>query len=207
MRYVLGGLAQPAKIVYNEGRGQIRISEKGWIGKRKYRIKVSQVSSIMYGWYTSRIRLPLRGFVIEFQHKGKIVVVAIPGEHKRFVPHAESLVQLIGRSAGLSEFKVDGANVYFSRSNPGGEIISNSSSHASDGRPLTKTEQVIAGAARGTKNVSKEIISDAGNSLSGVGRFVLYVLGAIVFFALLGSNPVAAFLLLAVAIAVIRKNR
>ena len=56
-------------------------------------------------------------------------------------------------------------------------------------------------------NNSKEIISDAGNSLSGVGRFVLYVLGAIVFFALLGSNPVAAFLLLAIAIAVIRKNR
>jgi hypothetical protein len=114
MRYVIGGLAQPTKIVYNEGRGQLRISEKGWIGKRKYRIKVSQVSSIMYGWYTSRIRIPLRGFVIEFQHKGKIVVVAIPGEHKRFVPHAESLVKLIGRSAGLSEFKVDGANVYFS---------------------------------------------------------------------------------------------
>jgi hypothetical protein len=135
------------------------------------------------------------------------VVVAIPGEHKRFVPHAESLVKLIGRSAGLSEFKVDGANVYFSRSNPGGEIISNSATRVSDGRPLTKTEQVIAGTARGTKNVSKEIISDAGNALSGVGRFVLYVLGAIVFFVLLGSSPVVAFLLLAVAIAVIRKNR
>jgi uncharacterized membrane protein YgaE (UPF0421/DUF939 family) len=72
---------------------------------------------------------------------------------------------------------------------------------------LTKTEQVIAGTASGTKNVSKEIISDAGNALSGVGRFVLYVLGAIVFFVLLGSSPVVAFLLLAVAIAVIRKNR
>jgi hypothetical protein len=72
---------------------------------------------------------------------------------------------------------------------------------------LTKTEQVFAGTARGTKNVSKEIISDAGNALSGVGRFVLYVLGAIVFFVLLGSSPVVAFLLLAVAIAVIRKNR
>jgi hypothetical protein len=207
MRHVLGGLGQSAKIVYDEGRGQIRIWQKGWIGKRKYRIKVSQVSTVMYGWYTSRIRLPMRGFNLEFQHKGKNVVVTIPGEHKKFVPLAESLVQSIGRSAGLSEFKVDGANVYFSRSNPGGKIISNSAMRASDGSPLTKTEQAIAVAARGTKNVSKEIFSDAGNAVSGVGKFVLYGIGTIVFFLLLGSNPVAAFLLLVVSIAVIRKNR
>lgn len=207
MRHVLGGLGQPAKIVYDDTRGQIRIWQKGWIGKRKYRIKVNQVSTVMYGWYTSRIRLPMRGFNLEFQHKGKNVIVTIPGEHKKFIPLAESLVQSIGRSAGLSEFKVDGANSYFSRSNPGGDVSSRSAMRAPDGSPLTKTEQVIAGAARGTKNVTSEIISDAGRAVSGVGKVVLYGFGAIIFFLLLGSSPVAAFFLLAVTIAIIRKNR
>jgi len=207
MRHVLGGLGQPAKIIYDEGQGQIRISQKGWIGKRKYRIKVNQVSAVMYGWYTSRIRLPMRGFNLEFQHKGKNVIVTIPGEHKKFVPLAESLVRSIGRSAGLSEFKVDGTNVYFSRSSPGGNSIPESAAQASDGSPLTKTEQVIAGAARGTKNIASEIVSDAGNAVSGVGKIILYGIGTIVFFSLLASNPVVALFLLVVAIAVIRKNR
>ena len=207
MRHVLGGLGQPAKIVYDDARGHIRIWQKGWIGKRKYRIKVSQVSAVMYGWYTSRIRLPMRGFNLEFQHKGKNVVVTIPGEHKKFVPLAESLARSIGSSAGLSEFKVDGANVFFSRSNPGGEIVSKPVPRASDGTPLTKTEQAIAGAARGAKNFTSEVVSDAGNAVSGIGKVVLYGFGAIIFFALLGSSPVAAFFLLVVAIAVIRKNR
>lgn len=207
MRLVLGGLGQPAKIVYDEGQGQIRIWKKGWIGKRKYRIKANQVSLVAYGWYTSRIRLPMRGLNLEFQHKGKNVIVTIPGDHKKFVPLAESLVRSIGRSAGLSEFKVDGTNVYFSRSSPDGNSIPESAVHATDGSPLTKTEQVIAGAARGTKNIAGEIISDAGNAVSGVGKVILYGIGAIVFFALLASNPVVALLSLVVAIAVIRKNR
>lgn len=207
MKHVLGGVGQSGKVVFDESRGQIRIWQKGWIGKRKYRITTDQVSAVMYGWYTSKIRLLMRGFNLEFQYKGKNVIVTIPGEHKRFVPSAESLVRSIGRSAGLSEFKIQGASVFFARSNPEGETVSNQMSLAEDGNPLSTTEQVITGVARGAKNIASEIVSDAGNTVSGIGKVILYVVAGIIFIALLGSNPFAAFILLVVAIAIFRKRR
>ena len=207
MRYVIGGLGERAKVVFDSDRGVIRIWQKGWIGKRKYRIKVNQVSAVMYGWYTSRIRLPMRGFNLEFQHKGKNVIVTIPGENKRFIPRAEEIARSIGTSSGLSEFKVEGASVFFSRTNPGGEVVAKPAPLAADGTPLTKTEQVIAGAARGTKNIAGEIVSDAGNAVSGIGKVILYGIGGIIFIALLGSSPVLAFLVLGLGIYFYRKNR
>jgi hypothetical protein len=200
-------LGDQAKVVFDSDRGVLRIWQKGWIGKRKYRIRVDEVSAVMYGWYTSRIRLPMRGFNLEFQHKGKNVVVTIPGEHKRFIPQAEEIAKNIGRSAGLSEFKVDGASVFFSRTNPGGETVAKPVQLAADGTPLTKTEQVLSGAARGTKNIAGEIVSDAGNAVSGIGKVILYGIGGIVFLALLGTNPILAFFLLGLGVYLYRKNR
>jgi hypothetical protein len=161
----------------------------------------------MYGYYTSRIRLPMRGFNLEFQNKGKNVVVTIPGEHKRFIPQAEEIAKSIGRSAGLSEYKVDGASVFFSRTNPGGEAVAKQVPLAADGTPLTKAEQAIAGAARGTKNIAGEIVSDAGNAISGIGKVILFGIGGVVFLALLGSSPVLAFLVLGLGIYLYKKNR
>ena len=207
MRYSIGGLGDQAKVVFDSDRGVLRIWQKGWIGKRKYRIRVDQVSAVMYGWYTSRIRLPMRGFNLEFHHKGKNVVVTIPGEHKRFIPQAEEIAKNIGRSAGLSEFNVEGTSVFFSRTNPGGETVAKPVQLAADGTPLTKTEQVLSGAARGTKNIAGEIVSDAGNAVSGIGKVILYGLGGIVFLALLGTNPILAFFLLGLGIYLYRKNR
>ena len=42
MRRSLGGLGQNAKVVFDESSGTLRIWEKGWIGKRKYRIKANR---------------------------------------------------------------------------------------------------------------------------------------------------------------------
>ena len=148
----------------------------------------------------------MRGFNLEFQHKGKNVIVTIPGENKRFIPRAEEIARSIGTSSGLSEFKVEGASVFFSRTNPGGEVVAKPAL-AADGTPLTKTEQVIAGAARGTKNIAGEIVSDAGNAVSGIGKVILYGIGGIIFIALLGSSPVLAFLVLGLGIYFYRKNR
>jgi hypothetical protein len=207
MRHSLGGLGQNAKVVFDESSGTLRIWEKGWIGKRKYRIKANQVSGVMYGWYTSKIRLPMRGFIVEFQHKGKVINVTIPGEHKRFVPMAEEMARSIAKVANLQEYKVEGSNVFFSRTAPSADLKAKVVPTAPDGSPLTKTEQAIAGIARGTKNVAGEIVSDAGNAVSGIAKAFLIGVGAIVFLVLMSSNPVAAVLLLIVGIAVYRKNR
>lgn len=207
MRHVVGGLGQNAKVVFDESRGTLRIWQKGFIGKRKYRVNVSQVTGVMYGWYTSRVRLPMRGFIIEFDHRGKLVSVTIPGEHKKFVAVAEAAARAIGRSAGLSEQQIDGSNVFFSRTNPAGAAVDDTPKLAPDGTPLSKTEQFIAGAARGTKNVAGEIVSDAGNALSGVGKVLLSVVGVVVFLSLLGSSPVLAVLLLVAGIVVYRKTQ
>ena len=161
----------------------------------------------MYGWCTSRIKLQLRGFNLEFQHKGENVIVTIPGENKRFIPRAEEIARSIGTSSRLSEFKVDGASVFFSRSNPGGEIVAKPAPLGADGAPLTKAEQAIAGAARGAKNIAGEIVSDAGNAVSGIGKVILYGIGGITFLFLLGSSPVLAFLVLGLGIYFYRKNR
>ncbi len=95
---------------------------------------------------------------------------------------------------------------FFSRSNPDGEVVK-PAPLSTDGTPLTKTEQVIAGAARGTKNIAGEIVSDAGNAVSGIGKVILYGIGVIIIIALLGSSPVLAFLVLGLGIYFYRKNR
>jgi len=207
VRYVIGGLGQRAKVVFDSDRGVLRIWEKGWIGKRKYRIKVNQVSAVMNGWYTSRIRVPMQGFNLEFEHKGKTVIVTIPGSNRRFTQQAEEIARSIGTSSGLSEFQVDGASVFFSRTNPGGEVVAKPAPLAADGTPLTKTEQVLAGAARGTKNIAGEIAQDAGNAVSGFGKIILCGIGGIVFIALLAFNPVLAFFVLGLGIFIYRRNR
>ena len=207
MRHVIGGLGRNAKIVFDERRDVLRIWEKGFIGKRKYRINVNQVTGVMYGWYTSRVRLPLRGFVLEFNHKGKSVTVAIPGETKSFVLAAEVAARAIGRSARLPEHRIDGSNVLFSRTAPSGAVPDEAPKLAPDGTPLTKTEQVIAGAAREAKNIAGEIASDAGNALSGVGKVLFSVAGVVVFLSLLGSGPVLAVILLVAGIIAYRKSR
>jgi len=149
----------------------------------------------------------MQGFNLEFEHKGKTVIVTIPGSNRRFTQQAEEIARSIGTSSGLSEFQVAGASVFFSRTNPEGEVVAKPAPLAADGTPLTKTEQVLAGAARGTKNIAGEIAQDAGNAVSGFGKIILCGIGGIVFIALLGLNPVLAFFVLGLGIFIYRRNR
>ena len=207
MKHTVGGAGQRAKVVFNESNGNLKIWEKGWIGKRKYRINLNQISSVACGYYTSKIRLPLHGFALEFNHKGKNVVVAIPGQNKRFVSTAERAARAIGRAANLKEYSVAGSSAFFSRISPGTEAIEKIQPTAPDGTPLTKTEQVISGVARGTKNVAGEIVSDARNASSRLGKTLLTVIGVLVFLTLLGSNPIAAIFVLFVGVLIYRKYK
>ena len=43
MKYVVGGLGSNAKVEFDESRGKLRIWEKGWIGKRKYRRYITAI--------------------------------------------------------------------------------------------------------------------------------------------------------------------
>ena len=205
MKHTVGGAGQRAKVVFNESSGKLKIWERGWIGKRKYRVNLNQISSVACGYYTSKIRLPLHGFVLEFNHNGKNVVVAIPGQNKRFVSTAERAARAIGRAANLKEYSVAGSSAFFSRISPGTEAIEKIQPTAPDGAPLTKTEQVISGVARGTKNVAGEIASDARNRSSRLGKTLLTIIGVLIFLALFGSNPIAAIFVLFVGVMIYRK--
>ena len=206
MKHIVGGAGQRAKVVFNESSGKLKIWERGWIGKRKYRVNLNQISSVTCGYYTSKIRLPLHGFAIEFNHNGKNnVVVAIPGQNKRFVSTAERVARAIGRAANLKEYSVAGSSAFFSRISPDTEAIEKIQPTAPDGTPLTKTEQVISGVARGTKNVVGEIASDARNTSSRIGKTLLTIIGVLIFLALFGSNPIAAIFVLFVGVMIYRK--
>jgi hypothetical protein len=204
MKYVVGGLGSNAKVEFDESRGKLRIWEKGWIGKRKYRIDIRDVRGAMYGMYTSKLRLILEGFNIEFNHKGKIVVVTVTGNHKRFVQSAEAATHAIGKARGLSQSEVAGARVFYGQlwSETGVSINSNSNEG-----PLTSTEQMIAGAARGVKNFAGEVTSDAKNAASNLSKGVLKVLGAFFLIGILFTNQILGFIILAGLIWYYKRNR
>lgn len=207
MRFVVGGFGSNGKVVFDDSKGFLRIWQKGWIGKRKYRVKVQDVSAVMNGWYTSRIRLPLQGFNIEFNNGGKPVIVTVQGSHKRFVKNAEDLAHAIGKSGGLNQFKVEGATVFYSRSNPETGAVQSSSTQSSAKSDLTSTEQVIAGAARGIKNIAGEVTSDVKNVASSFTKGVLKVFAGIIILGIFAVNQILGFLVLAAVVWFYRKNR
>ena len=195
MKYVVGGLGSNAKVEFDESRGKLRIWEKGWIGKRKYRIDIRDVRGAMYGMYTSNI---------EFNHKGKIVVVTVTGNHKRFVKSAEAATHAIGKARGLSQSEVAGARVFYGQLWSETGVSINSNSHEG---PLTSTEQMIAGAARGVKNFAGEVTSDAKNAASNLSKGVLKVLGAFFLIGILFTNQILGFIILAGLIWYYKRNR
>ena len=52
MKHTVGGAGQRAKVVFNESNGNLKIWEKGWIGKRKYRVNLNQISSVACGYFS-----------------------------------------------------------------------------------------------------------------------------------------------------------
>jgi hypothetical protein len=208
VRQVIGGSGNLGKVAFDSDSGVLRIWRKGWIGKRKYRIKVDQVIAVKYGMYTTRIRLLGHGFNLIFQDKGENVVVTVTGDGKKFTQKAEEMARSIGMLAGLSEFKVVGASVFFSRVDPDSQDVGEiAPPTAADGSPLTKTEQVISSAARGTKNVASEIVMGVGHTVSGIGKVILYGIGGIVIISALITNPLVGVFLMGLGIYLYRKNR
>ncbi len=207
MRFVVGGFGENGKVVFDDSKGFLRIWQKGWIGKRKYRVKVKDVSAVMHGWYTSRIRIPMQGFNIEFNDGGKLVIVTVQGSHKRFVKNAEDLAHAIGKSSGLNQFKVDGATVFYGRSNPETGAAHSSSTPSSAERDLSSTEQVIAGAARGIKNIAGEVTSDVKNVASNFTKGVFKVIAGIVILGIFAANQFLGLIILAAVIWFYRRNR
>lgn len=194
---VVGSRWQRGKVVFDEAQGKLWVWEQGWIGKRKYRINVNQVSGVMYGWYTSRLRLPMFGFVIFFTYKGKSKGVSIPGENKKFRRAAEAITHAIGKAAKLHQESVGSGEIIYSRGTSNAQGTGETPQVARDGTPLSRTEQVIAGAARGSKNIAGEIVSDVGNVASKFAKVIIAILGGLVILALLGTSPLLAVALLA----------
>lgn len=207
MRFVVGGAGFTAKVVFDDSKGVLRIWQKGWIGKRKYRVKVQDVSAVMNGWYTSRIRIPFQGFNIEFHDGGKVVIATVQGSNKHFVKKAEALAHAIGKSGGLNQFKIDGTTVFYGRSHPETGTVKSSSTPSSADSSLTGTEQFIASAARGVKNIAGEVTSDAKNVASNLTKGILKVIGGMVILGIFAANQILGLVILAAVIWFYRKNR
>lgn len=188
MRYVVGGLGQNGKVVYDASRKRLFIWQKGWIGKRKYRVHLSDVQAVMFGWYTTRVRLPLIGFNIEFVSKGKTVIVTIPGDGKKIRENSLSVVRAIGKDGGLVEYDV-GEGLLFSRSAPEPGVGAKKAPTMSDSSPMTKGEELLAGAARGAKNIAGEVVSDARNATVGFGKGLVLLVVVIVIIGIVAAAP------------------
>ena len=207
MRFAIGGFGSNGKVVFDDSKGLLRIWQKGWVGKRKYKVKVQDVNAVMNGWYTSRIRLPMQGFNIEFNNGGQLVIVTVQGSHRRFIKNAEDLAHAIGKSSGLNQFEVDGATVFYGRSNPETGAVHSSSTPSSVEHDLTNTEKVIAGAARGVKNIAGEVTSDVKNVASNFKKGVAKFIAGIVVLSIFAANQILGLFVLVVIIWFYRKNR
>jgi hypothetical protein len=206
MRHVVGGVGRNGKVVYDSSRKRLHIWQKGWIGKRKYRINLSDVQAVMFGIYTTRIRLPMIGFNIEFVSKGKPVVVTIPGDGKKIAENALSVVRTIGTDGGLVEYDVGGGGLLYSRSVPETGVVAKKVPPMSDGLPMTKGEELLAGASRGAKNIASEVVSDAKNATIGFGKGLMLICAVIAIIGIVAAAPPLGVLLAVAGLMIYRRR-